>query len=470
MARLFFTLFQMATFWVLVQPAIASDGKAVFKGTFYSPDHYKVGENTSSIRLNDPHSLLRQKNQPTFAFRASFLQGNWILLGTPVNSCDIVWDFIAPREGAIEVFGLPVDLENDEIATVFENHPSISIGGTPGSRSLIIDLDALDSEPKIYDLDFLVPLPPMSHQTNREVSMVTGPPSPVRSFVRCTSGALARAGAEGFNTPYAFDTDEAVLAMSVSATGAAVGGPPSGGGQEAVIAGRHNGWFLAGNTGKDVFRQLVQQFGPAEPLTVQTTWTSGEGIILTDVKFAMSPVLNYLDEVLRYAAQAADDLKKEAVDQAARALEERARKDIRSAVAKLRDNGEVMTRDQMSGLARQIDTQFSNLLLDEIAKIDSSTTAGDLTAQNMHNGSGLELSKYKGFLRLNAIPSGDHTTRFSYQADVLRKAHSNFEESINKFRDQAPPRDMSEYPLPDAGEYIGKIDDSYGFTLTTRKN
>ena len=212
--------------------AEAQDERVVFEGSFV------VG---SPQQPQGADELLAALDGPYLPIEARFIHESWVLLGQPVHSCEIRWDYIG-RRGLIWVEGFDFDLTDPTVAMLLENHPDIEVIGQTVNQSatrqgfadgytLAIRPSALSELPRVYDLDFLIDMSAGAantrsgrresgrydgeHPFTSDDGTVLDSPSPGGFgndfFVRCTSGYLGTPDNPGFNTPYSPPADQLIV-------------------------------------------------------------------------------------------------------------------------------------------------------------------------------------------------------------------------------------------------------------------
>lgn len=243
-------------------------------------------------------SELRQK--PYMAFSAKFVLSSWTLMGTAVNSCSIIWNFADgggyPSEESIHIDGLPLRNADDEfLYHVMSNHPDIQhFNFSNGIASFGIRKSALKGLPKLYDLDFLVPIKQLR---NREEFLSSGIEAALHDnvHVRCVSGALGNAGQPGFDTPYALDEDK-LLVLANTPLGYTISKEYS----PYFVNDIKFGDFLPKEQALKTFDILVKKYKREEPYPVDS-----QKITIVNAEFDLHPVINFVSKVIRGAKNAA---------------------------------------------------------------------------------------------------------------------------------------------------------------------
>jgi hypothetical protein len=218
----------------------------------------------------------------------------WRLLGSPVQACNITWRHRGgqgerlteeiylelPRQGA------SLGLSGEELIALAE-HPAIRAYATGSTVfGLYVRQDALRTQPRVFNLDFWA----MDLDER-------GSQHPF--YLRCLSGALGGAGAEGYNTPYAFDLDEVFLDLDDE------------------------------RAARELYAYITEEAGSDRP----SDYRRSNHVYLTDIDFDIQPVVNFLArtalEQAREARAEADALaqrRREQQEQAAAAEAEARRR------------------------------------------------------------------------------------------------------------------------------------------------
>jgi hypothetical protein len=211
-----------------------------------------------------------------------FAMEAWVLMGTPVQSCHITWDYRGPTGERLDeqVYirlpqgGASLGLNDEALSWLASSGAIQPYQPYAGYSGFFIRRDALSYEPRLYDLDFWATMPFGAMRMDGSV--------PTIYPLRCLTGALGRAGEEDLNTPYAFDIDEVFLDTTGNSGGV------------AEFYGERIGHFLNAERSRQLFMQLIAEEGSLSP----DEYITSRSQLLTDVGYDMGSVRTYLHGLL----------------------------------------------------------------------------------------------------------------------------------------------------------------------------
>lgn len=256
----------------------------------------EVAITEDNIVLADSSGSFDIKKRPYMAFSAKFVLSSWGLMGTAVNSCSIIWDFVdftgRPSDEWIYISGLPINNTSDDfVRHALSKHPDIKyFSVSSGIIQIGIRKSALKYEPKLYDLELLVPIEQIH---DKAMLLETGVDSRTSDGVnvRCISGALGNAGQVGLDTPYALDDDRLLVTRAAMRDS-----------YEGIY--NKNGTLLGRYVPKEpalkLLDELVKEHKREEPYPVDS-----QKITIVNAEFDLHPVINFISKVIREAKNAA---------------------------------------------------------------------------------------------------------------------------------------------------------------------
>ena len=432
-----------ASAW-LVPASQAQSDRMTYEGTFAYPGY--IGRNER------PQNATAVAGEPYIAFRARYVHQSWSLIGTPVHSCDIRWEYTdhqgQPTSDTVTVLGLELDLSDPDVRFALETHPGIvRVGAAPtGSSFVEIRLEALSSAPSVYDLDFLVPLDtaaqaPMREgasgdDTDAQMAVITAS----QARTRCLSGALGRAGGDGFNTPYAFDTD-ALLVYPENST------LSSGPRIQLEVDGVRMGYFVDADTATQAFNNVVLRRTHDRAYEA-----SGSSLYLIDAEFNLVSAVAFVRDILRSAARAAEGARRESEARQAEAARRAEAARASAAPASRMSTASRRTFEEarfdpdnppersVETLIDSIDRRFEAVLEATVSAPPAPSTGS--ASQPVFG------DEMTGYVRFDA--ASDDLDALRRQEERLAAAAARFERYADALEPPAAPRDLSALSPPDA--------------------
>lgn len=289
--------------------ANAQGKRVTVAGKFGAGPNYNMKPATSSSlgqTYTPQDGTKRPLEGPHFAFEVKFVHQAWILAGSPVMSCEVEWTFLnevgQPDEEYIVLrnFDQLIDLSDPYVQEIIKADPNLELGQYAGNATTLkIRQDALNWQPKLYNLEFVVPF-----TTGRELSAYAADtgrdPNEVVSIsgsqgLRCATGATGAAGQPGLNTPYSFDLSELVIEQTESFAKPADA--------PAILSGIRVGAYVPEDDVRLLYSTVVNRFGTTDGSVTQEA--RGGDIVLTNADFNLQSVHLYLSAMLREAAERA---------------------------------------------------------------------------------------------------------------------------------------------------------------------